>query len=178
MGTGKTPKPSGSRPPAQWVSKVFEQLEIPLLTYTSRLLQNDAERSRDIVQDAFTKLCQQAWPDIEMRATAWLYRTCRNSAIDFFRSEGRMRNRTETSEMTTVADFVDRPPDQQAEQREQLDRLRSSVAQLPDRQQEILRLRLHDELSYKQIAEVMGLSVSNVGFLLHQAITALRAQVS
>lgn len=89
-----------------------------------------------------------------------------------------MKSDMEPVEITTVADVTGQPPDQQVEQREQLERLKCSVSQLPNRQQEILRLRLQDDLSYKQIAEVMGLSVSNVGFLLHQAVSALRASVT
>ena len=71
--------PRGNRPPVHWVTQLFERYELPLLTYASRLLQGDPERARDIVQDAFAKLCQQTWPEIEPHATAWLYRTCRNS---------------------------------------------------------------------------------------------------
>jgi RNA polymerase sigma-70 factor (ECF subfamily) len=57
------------------------------------------------------------------------------------------------------------------EDKVQLDQL---VHQLSPRQQEVLRLRLHAGLSYREIAEVTGLTVSNVGFHLHQAVRNLR----
>ena len=57
------------------------------------------------------------------------------------------------------------------EDKKHLDQL---VHQLSPRQQEVLRLRLHAGLSYREIAEVTGLTVSNVGFHLHQAVRSLR----
>ena len=48
------------------------------------------------------------------------------------------------------------------------------VDRLSPRQQEVLRLRMQAGLSYREIAEVTGLSVSNVGFHLHQALNSKR----
>ena len=51
------------------------------------------------------------------------------------------------------------------------------LADLPDNQQEVVRLKFQDNLSYRDIAEVTGLSVSNVGYLLHMAVKRLREQL-
>lgn len=45
---------------------------------------------------------------------------------------------------------------------------------LPDNQQEVIRLKFQNDLSYREISEITGLSVSNVGFLLHVGIKRLR----
>ena len=55
--------------------------------------------------------------------------------------------------------------------------LRQQIEQLSEQQQEVLRLRLKDGLSYQQIADVTGLSASNVGYHLHQAVTTLRSKL-
>ena len=52
--------------------------------------------------------------------------------------------------------------------------LHSLVDKLSPRQQEVVRLRMQAGLSYKEIAEVTGLTVSNVGFHLHEAVKSLR----
>ncbi|MEM9420291.1 MAG: sigma-70 family RNA polymerase sigma factor, partial [Planctomycetota bacterium] len=52
------------------------------------------------------------------------------------------------------------------------------LAALPDPQQEVVRLKFQADLSYKQIAEVTGLTVSHVGVLLHQALKTLRQQMN
>lgn len=169
---------SNGRPPREWIAQVFAQLESPLVGYASQQLRGDYEAARDVVQEAFVKLCQQAWPAIEPQCTAWLYRTCRNRAIDLNRREGRMSSTTSGTDVSILHDQHDPPPDQRAEQVEQIDRVRMQLDKLPNRQQEILRLRLHDNLSYKQIAEITGLTATNVGYHLHQAIATLRANVS
>jgi len=54
--------------------------------------------------------------------------------------------------------------------------LRTLVGGLPDRERELIRLKFESGLSYKDIAAVTGLSVSNVGYLLHHAVQTLRGQ--
>ena len=41
---------------------------------------------------------------------------------------------------------------------------------LNDRERQIVMLKIVDELSYKEIAETMEISVSNVGFILHNSM--------
>jgi len=53
----------------------------------------------------------------------------------------------------------------------------SRLAALPDNQQEVLRLRFQNSLTYKEIAEVTQKSVSNVGFLIHTGLKAIREQI-
>ena len=53
----------------------------------------------------------------------------------------------------------------------------AALASLPTNQQEVIRLKVQDGLSYREISEVTGLSVSNVGFLLHRGIKTIRQQL-
>jgi RNA polymerase sigma-70 factor (ECF subfamily) len=48
------------------------------------------------------------------------------------------------------------------------------VERLPANQREVIRLKFQADLSYKEIAGLTGLSVTNVGFLLHTALKRLR----
>ncbi len=169
---------SPTTPPAHWVAEVFARLEVRLVAYVRRQMWGDLEAARDIVQDAFVKLCQEGWPDIEPHATAWLYRTCRNRAIDLLRREGRMTAIHTGTDVASLQDRVGHEPDHRAVEGEQLDQLRAGVGQLTEQQQEVLRLRLHDGLSYRQIAEVTGLTITNVGYHLHQAISQLRTRLA
>ena len=52
--------------------------------------------------------------------------------------------------------------------------LHNMVENLTPRQQEVLRLRLQAGLSYREIAEITGLTIGNVGFHLHAAVRNLR----
>ena len=50
--------------------------------------------------------------------------------------------------------------------------------QLPPNQQEVIRLKFQQGLSYKQISSITQLSVSNVGFLIHTGIKTLRQKLT
>ena len=55
--------------------------------------------------------------------------------------------------------------------------LMQQLSRLPNQQQEILRLKFHGGLTYREIAEVTGLSSSHVGVILHTAISKLRQRM-
>ena len=49
---------------------------------------------------------------------------------------------------------------------------------LPERQAEAIRLKFQQRLSYREIAGVLSVSETNVGFLIHTGLKALRAQMN
>jgi RNA polymerase sigma-70 factor (ECF subfamily) len=50
------------------------------------------------------------------------------------------------------------------------------IDRLPANQQEVVRLKFQNGFSYKEISRITELSVSNVGFLIHTAVTRMRAE--
>jgi RNA polymerase sigma-70 factor (ECF subfamily) len=59
-----------------------------------------------------------------------------------------------------------------------LDLLRTTIAALPEIQREALQLKLNHELSYTEIAEVLGIPVGTVRSRLHHAVAQLRATLN
>ena len=51
------------------------------------------------------------------------------------------------------------------------------LEKLPNNQQEVIRLKFQNGLKYKEISSVTGLSVSNVGFLIHRGLKTLREKL-
>ncbi len=64
-----------------------------------------------------------------------------------------------------------------AERKEDTQRIAAQLNALPPNQQEVVRLKFQHSLSYKEIAAVTGLSVSNVGFLIHTGLKTLREKL-
>lgn len=110
------------------------------------------------------------------RLKAWLFTVCRNRAFDVIEKERRMTSLTEPITATRAHDGPG--PDRVAEQRDTHAAVLDRLAGLPGNQQEVVRLKFQAELSYRQIAEVTGLTVSHVGNLLHHALKTLRAELA
>ena len=156
--------------PAEAVTALVDRYERPLLAYASRMLGGDWQGAQDAVQETFLRLCRENRDKIESRVAAWLFSVCRSRVIDMQRTK---HATPIDASQVTVADPA---PDaaQVACEAEEKDQLVGMVDQLSPRQQEVLRLRMQAGLSYREIAEVTGLTVSNVGFHLHAAVRSLR----
>ena len=148
--------------------------EGPLLRYATRIL-GSLERAQEVVQETFFKLWKAHQPDVEPHLAQWLYTVCRNGALDVYRKEKRMKPLSETMAETLSA--VAPAPVEIVGREQQRSHLLQLLDGLPEKQQEVLRLRFQAELSYKEIAAVTGLSVSNVGFLIHTAVRSLQAEL-
>ena len=150
----------------------LERFERPLLGYARRLL-GDVEQARDVVQDVFLRLCREPLGIDDPRLKPWLYRVCRNRAIDVLRKESRMHVLDDGERLTAAAP----EPAAAAMAQDEEHRLVALVQALPARQREVVWLRFQGGLSYRQIAEVTRHSVSHVGVLLHEAMKTLRARL-
>jgi RNA polymerase sigma factor (sigma-70 family) len=158
---------------SEWLRSVVASHEGPLIRYAARIT-GDMERARDVVQDTFLRLCEQDRHELDGRLAEWLYTVCRRRALDVQRKEHRMR--------ATLPEELDRcagpaPPHDIAERDEAHAAVLAVIGRLPENQQEVVRLKFQSGLSYREIAGVTGLSVTNVGYLLHVALKAVRKEV-
>lgn len=158
-----------------WMRSVLDQYEVPLTGYAMRIT-GDADAARDVVQETFLRLCSQDRCEVNGRLAPWLYTVCRSRALDAKRKSRRLAVVSE--DRLDLCESGDRNPAVAAQARESGSRVVEAVALLPDNQQEVLRLRFTDGLSYKDIAAVTGLSVSNVGYLIHVAVKTIREKLN
>ncbi|HBC86400.1 MAG TPA: hypothetical protein DCZ94_05545 [Lentisphaeria bacterium] len=156
------------------VSELVKQLEAPLLRYASRIVR-DTEQAKDIVQEAFIKyvrISEEKDKDRIKNVPAWMYKITRNQCLDHLKSK---RVKVEISADDSIANFAgtDAPPDRKLEREEAMSMVRRRIMQLDEREREIVILKLEHGKSYKEIAGIMDLSVTNVGFILHTTIKKL-----
>jgi RNA polymerase sigma-70 factor (ECF subfamily) len=128
-------------------------------------------------QDLAQEILLQVWrslPQFQGRASAatWFYRVALNTALGWHRNEHRRRSRQRP--VLEIQDVPAAGPDsaQQLVQREAVDRLYAAIRQLPKTDAALVLLYL-DDMSYRQMAEVLGISESNVGVKLNRAKKAL-----
>lgn len=156
---------------ADWIRSALAQYESPLIRYACRIL-GDLDRARDVVQETFLKLCAADREKIEDRLAPWLYTVTRNRALDVYKKERRM-SPTSDSALEVFESSLPSPA-QAAEATEAKSQVFLALEDLPPRQQEVLRLKFQENLSYKEIAEVTGNTVSYVGVLIHTALRNIR----
>ena len=68
-------------------------------------------------------------------------------------------------------------PDAPLERAEAYGRVLALLATLPARQQEVIRLKFQEGLSYKEIAGITQLTANHVGVIIHEGIKTLRARL-
>ncbi len=155
-----------------WLRGVVGRYEQPLLTFAARIL-GDPELARDVVQDTFVRLGQSGpWQFASGDPAKWLFKVCRNRAIDVGRRTKRLTF-LDGDALALHQSETPSPADTLATRDEHGTLLRL-VEKLSARQQEVIQLRFQNDLSYREIADITGLSETNVGFLLHTALKYLR----
>jgi RNA polymerase sigma-70 factor (ECF subfamily) len=97
--------------------------------------------------------------------------------MDHHRQESHMAHSSHELATESIASLEADPQIAMAA-KEQRESLEASIGRLPVLEKEAVLLRLGQGLSYKQIAQVMDLSVSHVGVLLHQALGKLRTAMN
>lgn len=158
-----------------WVREAVDRFEGPLTLYASRFL-GDPDQARDVVQDAFLRLCAQDRAHVEPHLAEWLFTVCRNRALDVLRKEGRMTRLSE--DHTQVCQSHDPGPSEVIERRESASLVLQLLEKLPTNQREVIRLKFQNGFSYKEISRISGHSVSNVGFLIHTGLKTIRGQLA
>jgi RNA polymerase sigma-70 factor (ECF subfamily) len=160
-----------------WLQEVFARLQRPLSAYAMKLVGGDWDRAQDCVQEAFCRLCREDYRKVASHVDAWLFKTCRNHAMDIHRKEARMTVHSDSAPILELQSREDTPA-HRVVQNEEHSMVEAQISLLPRLEQEVVQLRLAQGLSYKQIADVMDLSVSHVGVLLHQAVKRLRQSLA
>jgi RNA polymerase sigma-70 factor (ECF subfamily) len=157
-----------------WILSLVRRYERPLCSYAYGLLRN-LEWARDAVQDTFLRLCGQKPEKLKGHEAPWLFRVCRNRSLDILRKEKRIEPMDEPTEASATS--ADPLPNQQAAQNDLTGLLPRFLCKLPKNQQEVIRLKFQQQMSYREIAQCTELSESNVGYLLHTGLKTLREQM-
>ena len=176
-----TPASGNARRDEAAFAAVVDAYQGPLLRYAARLLGN-ASNAEDVVQRAFIK-CAASWkgplePSDDL--SAWLYRVAHNEALDLLRREQRrgFLHRRKADEDHLAGADVQAPATPGGEVASDDAALAAdALRRLSDRDRLIVTLKVYEEKSYREIADIMGITVSNVGVTLHNALKKLAAMV-
>lgn len=151
-----------------------------LLAFLTRKLR-DAETAADLTQETFLRFVEQGRSGSSALVTherSYLYRIAGNLVVDYVRQ--RRRDLTDVypdEELTALPDEAP-SPERVALGKGELERLRDAIRQLPDRTQRVFVLARLEGLTYREVAERLGISESSVqkhlAIAIQHAMHALR----
>ena len=133
--------------------------------------------TNDDCQDLAQEILLQAWrslPRFKGNATpaTWFYRVALYTAMNWHRKDQPRRTKQQPLLEVQTVDRNGSDSLEQAQHRDTVEQLYKAIHQLPKADAALVLLYL-DEFSYREMAEVLGISESNVGVKLNRAKKAL-----
>ncbi len=166
--------------------ELVDQYQQMVVNVCNRFVHN-RDDALDLSQDVFIK----AYHSIDRfrgtsRISTWLYRIAVNHSLNFIRDKKR---RNIFSSLDVLFDHsgsspVERAADngeeaqEQMERKENNNRVYQALESLPKKQRVALTLNKLEDLPYKQVAEIMDISVSETGVLINRAKKKLQKKLA
>lgn len=139
----------------------------------------DRDIAEDIFQETFIKVIKTLKNGVyneEGKFLSWVMRISHNLVIDFFRKSNRMP-KFEASDDYDVFQFIkDGSPNAENKMidNQVIKDLQNLILKLPEDQKEVLNMRLYRDMSFKEIAEITGVSINTALGRMRYAIINMR----
>ncbi len=175
-----TARASIAPPDAGDLMAVVTSYQSSLLRYVGQTLGQTDHEAEDIVQEVFVRLHRQVakyGSGSIKHLTTWLFRVAHNQTVDLLRRRSRRKQTSETGCEHTI------PPVEQASdeldalgevlRREARQAALQELAQLDEQKRQVVLLKIIQGMSLREVAEVVGVSVSLVNYRLNQGLAEL-----
>jgi RNA polymerase sigma-70 factor (ECF subfamily) len=164
------------------ISQLIERHSSRVYDYI-RMMVKDAQLADDIYQETFIKavrVIDEGRYKENGKFLSWVMRIAHNQVIDHFRAEKQNKNITPTTAGYDILAQTS-PAEKSIEERlvgEQIEAdIRKLITYLPDEQQEVVRLRYYDGLSFKEISEQTEVSINTALGRMRYALINLRRMI-
>jgi RNA polymerase sigma-70 factor (ECF subfamily) len=133
----------------------------------------DAAEAQDVVQEVLIKVWNKRDElDHINNIEAWCMRLTKNLAIDKLRSKHR---RTEDIETTYSLSSSESTPFEQTAVKDSVSKIKNMIADLPQKQKEVILLRDIEGFSYQEISDTLNMSLAQVKTNLFRARQQIKA---
>lgn len=175
--------------PQQWVERIRDG-DKTAFEWLFRTYSKDLHRflwafvgketiAEDLVQEIFTKIWEQKRSLKPSRnIKAYLYRIAHNLAIDYLRHNKIVKDWNAEKKALHRFSFNPEYLDDKLHYKIVLDDVKSAIQQLPERRRLIFTLSRFNQMTYKEIAETLDISVNTVETQMSRALKALREKFS
>lgn len=164
---------------------LVQRYSTPLFNFVSHFL-NDYDEACDVLQHVFTQ-CYLSLPQLQTAEPLkpWLFRVARNRCLDELRRKrgipfSELQLMTEEEELSPLEAIPDsRPlPEELAEQHDLQEKLRQAINALPAKYRSIVLLRYTGQLTFSEIASILGIPEATAKTYFQRAKPLLRASLA
>lgn len=157
----------------EFFAEIFDSYYKRIYNYMRYRLGNPDE-SEELTSQVFEQVVRKIKTYRPERAPfeVWLFAIANHAVSDYYRK----RKRREWFSLESIEDLVSQHPDpeESALQNEEHARLIAALSSLKDRERNIIAMKFTSGLKNLEIANIMGLSESNVGVILYRSLNQLR----
>ncbi len=162
---------------------LVEQHQDRVINICFRFL-NSREDAEDIAQDVFVEVYQSINRFRgEAKLSTWIYRIAVSKSLDAIRKMKRKKRMAQLKSLFGLeaheepAASITMNPDNVLEQQERAMILQKCVKELAENQEIAITLSKYEGFSYKEIAGIMGISLSAVESLIHRGMKNLKEKL-
>lgn len=156
----------GDRLAGKWLVDTY-QVRVYNICFSMVHNSHDAE---DLTQEVFLEVIRNIGSFRgEAQLGTWIYRIAVNRSLNFIRSSKKRKWLSYIDEILSFKEVIQGSPKEPFEQDENRKMLQKALDALSEKQKTAFTLNKINELSYKEVAEIMNISHANVETLIHRA---------
>ena len=146
---------------------------------------NNKEDAEDLTQEVFLEVYKSISSFRgESKISTWIYRIAVTKSLDFIRKKKRKKRFTilkrvfsDDNIKSGIPDKTNLNPDKKVEEQDRIRILNEALESLPQNQRAAFTLSKYDEMSYKEIAEILNTTIPSVESLIHRAKNKLKKKL-
>lgn len=157
-------------------AEIYNRYKAVLYRHALRIL-NNKEEVNDIIHELFLTLwVKREEMEVTVKLSSYLYSSIRNRILDYI-----SRNKFVTNYIDSIQEYIQRAvpqTDQQVRLKELTALIEKEVAALPEKMREVFEMSRNQELSHKEIAEILNISDKTVKKQINNALKILRPKIN
>lgn len=139
---------------------------------------HNSDDAEDVAQDVFIEVFRSVENfRADSKISTWLYRIAVNRSLNFIRDNKKRKwfqsfedaVKLKNAKLEFITSGNNENPDYNIENTQRANLLHEAIGSLPENQKVAFTLNKYEDLSYKEISEIMNLSVSSIESLIHRA---------
>src|SRR5277367_2695439 len=169
----------------QAFEELVQKYKHPIVNVIFRML-HDLSEAEDLAQNVFVRVFQSAARyEVSAKFSTWIFTIARNLCLNEIRRRGRHPAQSLESSQSEDEEHAPRQypdgktfsPPQSFLQKELEQKIQQALGELPEKQRLAIALCQEDELSYEEIARVLGCSLPATKSLIHRGRETLKAKL-